>query len=48
MAEKQLIKATHEGDLPIGNIILNCAVLSDGTRVISRNAIFKSCCNKLR
>lgn len=42
MAEKQLIKATHEGDLPIGNIILNCAVLSDGTRVISRNAIFKA------
>lgn len=37
-----LIKATHDGDLPIGNIILKCAVLENGTRIISRNAIFKA------
>lgn len=42
MAEKKIIKATHEGDLPLGNITLNCAVLEDGTRVISRNAIFRA------
>ncbi len=38
----KLIKATHEGKLTIGENELNCAVLSDGTRIISRNAIFKA------
>jgi hypothetical protein len=38
----KLIKATHEGELPLGNINLSCAVLEDGTRVISRNAIFRA------
>lgn len=28
-------KATHKGDLPVGNIKLPCFVLEDGTRVIS-------------
>jgi len=37
-----LLKATHEGKIKIGEIELNCAVLEDGTRVISRNAIFKA------
>jgi len=41
MAEKKL-RATHEGKLPIGNIELNVAVLEDGTRIISRNAIFRA------
>lgn len=38
----RLLKATHEGKLVIGETELNCAVLSDGTRIISRNAIFKA------
>lgn len=37
-----LPKATHQGMLKIGERELNCAVLDDGTRVISRNAIFKA------
>lgn len=42
MSENQLIKATHEGKLILGETELNVAVLEDGTRVISRNAIFKA------
>lgn len=34
--------ATHEGELRIGENVLNCYVLEDGTRVISRNAIFRA------
>lgn len=42
MENKNLLKTTHEGKLIIGEKELNCAVLSDGTRVISRNAIFRA------
>lgn len=35
-------KATHQGQLPIGDVTLQCAVLEDGTRIISRNAIFRA------
>jgi len=35
-----LLKATHEGKLKIMNKILPCAVLEDGTRIISSAAIF--------
>ena len=38
----KILKATHEGKLKIGEIELTCAVLEDGTRIISRNAIFKA------
>ena len=38
----KLLKATHEGKLILGETELNVAVLEDGTRVISRNAIFKA------
>lgn len=38
----KLLKATHEGKMIIGESELNCAVLEDGTRIISRNAIFKA------
>lgn len=41
MATKKL-KATHEGKLPIGQIELNVAVLSDGTRIINQSGIFKA------
>lgn len=38
----KLLKATHEGKLIIGDIELNCAVLEDGTRVITKSAVFKA------
>lgn len=38
----KLLKATHEGKMKIGETELNCAVLEDGTRIISRNAIFRA------
>ncbi|MFX0201333.1 MAG: P63C domain-containing protein [Candidatus Hodarchaeota archaeon] len=37
-----ILKATHQGTLKIGERQLACAVLEDGTRVISRNAIFRA------
>ena len=40
MSEKP--KATHQGTLIIGDKKLKCAVLNDGTRIISRNAIFRA------
>jgi len=42
MDKIKLLKATHEGKLKIGELELSCAVLEDGTRIISRNAIFKA------
>ena len=39
---KKKLKATHQGKLEIGEIKLDCAVLEDGTRIISRNAIFRA------
>lgn len=38
MTEK-LRKATHTGDLKIGNTVIPCAVLEDGTRVITENGL---------
>jgi hypothetical protein len=34
-----MLKATHRGEIKIGGVAISCAVLSDGTRVISENAI---------
>ncbi len=42
MAKEKKLKATHKGKITIGENELSCAVLADGTRVISRNAIFKA------
>ncbi|OAO02592.1 hypothetical protein A8B75_11665 [Sphingomonadales bacterium EhC05] len=39
---KIVLKATHEGILPLANVELNVAVLSDGTRVISQAGVFKA------
>jgi hypothetical protein len=36
----KILKATHEGQLKILDRILPCAVLEDGTRIISRASIF--------
>ena len=41
MSDK-ILKATHQGSLNIGEAHLNCAVLEDGSRIISRNAIFRA------
>lgn len=38
----ELIKATHQGKFIIGSIEINCANLADGTRVVSKSAIFKA------
>jgi len=35
-------RALLKGVLPIGGVELNCAVLEDGTRILSRNSIFKA------
>lgn len=40
--EEKLLKATHQGKVLIGEKELNCAVLEDGTRILSRTAIFKA------
>ncbi len=37
---KELPKATHEGTLKIGNREIYCAVLTNGTRIISERAVF--------
>jgi hypothetical protein len=42
MAEKKLLKATHHGIVKLAGTNLECDVLEDGTRVISRNAIFRA------
>lgn len=38
----EVLKATHYGVMNIGEIELPCAVLEDGSRIISRNAVFKA------
>ncbi len=35
-------RATHQGKLPLGEYVLNCAVLDDGTRVFSERSIAKA------
>lgn len=36
------LKATHEGELPLGDKVLSCAVLDDGTRILTASAVFKA------
>ncbi|MCG0050224.1 P63C domain-containing protein [Priestia aryabhattai] len=40
--ESKILKATHFGKLNLGEKELTCAVLEDGSRIISRNAIFRA------
>lgn len=42
MNQDIILRATHFGDLHIGDKELKCAVLEDGSRVISRNTVFKA------
>ena len=39
---EKILKATHSGELMIGDLILPCAVLSDGTRVLSERGVTKA------
>lgn len=41
MTEK-IFKATHTGELKIGDVIIDCAVLEDGSRVLSERAVSKA------
>lgn len=38
--QEQTPKALYQGSLPIGDVTLDCAVLDDGTRVLSATSIF--------
>lgn len=40
--ETDMLKATHQGTIMLGDRELQCAVLEDGSRIISRNAIFRA------
>lgn len=42
MSDNQLLKATHQGELKIGENIFPVAVLEDGTRVITMSAVFRA------
>ena len=42
MTKTTKLRATHEGVLLIGEIELSCAVLNDGTRVLSQSAVYKA------
>ncbi|MGP1910667.1 P63C domain-containing protein [Metabacillus sp. JX24] len=42
MEPQKILKATHFGKLSLGEKELPCAVLEDGSRIISRNAVFKA------
>lgn len=42
MNSDHVFKATHYGTMNIGETELTCAVLEDGSRIISRNAVFKA------
>ncbi len=43
MSEEQvLLKAIYQGSLPVGDTMLDCAVLEDGTRVSSATSIFNA------
>lgn len=38
----EMLKATHEGKLPLNDVVLDVAVLSDGRRVITQSGVFKA------
>ncbi len=38
----RILKATHEGELRLGGSVLSCAVLNDGTRVLTAAAVFRA------
>lgn len=42
MKSKAILKATHQGELDINGLKISCAVLDDGTRVISEKSVSNS------
>jgi len=40
--EAKILKSTHHGTLKIGDTELKCAVLNNGSRIISKSAIFRA------
>jgi len=40
--EDKIIKATHEAPLKIGGHVIKCAVLEDGTRVITQRSVYSA------
>lgn len=40
--EKGVPQATHSGELQIGDIVIECHVLEDGTRVLTQQGLYKS------
>ncbi|WP_116108827.1 P63C domain-containing protein [Lewinella sp. IMCC34191] len=42
MSNTPLIKATHQGELEVNDLTITCAVLEDGTRVVSERSIADS------
>ncbi len=41
-ASERIVKATHMGDIPIGTASIKCAVLEDGTRVLTQEGFFRA------
>ena len=41
-AGKSILRATHDGDLEMGSIRIPCAVLEDGTRVVTQAGVFRA------
>jgi hypothetical protein len=41
-ARWQALSATHEGELPIGDTVVSCAVLNDGRRVLSQSGFMRA------
>jgi len=39
---KKVLKATHAGEIKIGDIIIPCAVLADGTRILTQQGFLKA------
>lgn len=42
MSKAGLMKASHDGTLQIGNLVIDCSVLNDGTRVLSYRSVNRS------
>ncbi|HVU54303.1 MAG TPA: P63C domain-containing protein [Puia sp.] len=42
MSKEKLLKATHEGKLTIGDFEIPCAVLADGTRLLTQGGFLKA------
>ncbi|MGH9751914.1 MAG: P63C domain-containing protein, partial [Blastocatellia bacterium] len=40
--KEKILKATHAGELKVGDIVIPCAVLEDGTRVLSRAGFLRA------